>query len=217
VDAAELLTLRAAELCDAAVAQPGDERIRGEASVVTGQAREAAAERLLPGAGELPVRALVDAVGPDVVLGVEAPSRRRAELGVPAAVYAAQAMDAVLRLRPRLERLWGMAEDDAAALVNALLREASALPQLVKHDQWDYHLHATPPDAPLADRMAVEAAMAFTDVIRSGQLDRLRVCAADHCADVHVDLSKNRSRRFCSVACANRTNVAAYRIRQASR
>jgi len=32
-----------------------------------------------------------------------------------------------------------------------------------------------------------------------------------------VDLSKNRSRRFCGVACANRTNVAAYRMRQASR
>jgi len=32
---------------------------------------------------------------------------------------------------------------------------------------------------------------------------------------VHVDLSKNRSRRFCSVSCANRTNVAAYRTRQA--
>jgi predicted RNA-binding Zn ribbon-like protein len=126
-------------------------------------------------------------------------------------------LDAVRRLRPRLERLWDMAEDDAATLVNALLREAGALPQLVKHDQWDYHLHATQPGAPLADRMAVEAAMAFTDVIRSGQLDRLRVCAADNCADVHVDLSKNRSRRFCSVACANRTNVAAYRIRQASR
>jgi alkylation response protein AidB-like acyl-CoA dehydrogenase len=44
VDAAELLSLRAAELCDEAVAHPGDERIRGEASVVTGQAREAAAE-----------------------------------------------------------------------------------------------------------------------------------------------------------------------------
>jgi len=126
-------------------------------------------------------------------------------------------LDAVRRLRPRLEQLWGMAEDAAAGLVNTLLREASALPQLVKHDQWDYHLHATPPDAPLADRMAVEAAMAFTDVIRSGQLDRLRVCAADHCEAVFVDLSKNRSRRFCSIACANRTNVAAYRVRQAAR
>jgi predicted RNA-binding Zn ribbon-like protein len=122
-------------------------------------------------------------------------------------------LDAVQRLRPRLERLWGMDADAAAGLVNTLLRESSALPQLVKHDQWDYHLHATPPDAPLADRMAVEAAMAFSDVIRTGQLDRLRVCAAEHCDDVHVDLSKNRSRRFCGVACANRTNVAAYRLR----
>lgn len=43
------------------------------------------------------MRALVDAVGPDVVLGVEAPSRRRAEQGVPAAAYAAQAMDTVRR------------------------------------------------------------------------------------------------------------------------
>ena len=77
-------------------------------------------------------------------------------------------LDAVRQLRPRLARLWDLSEDDAAALVNALLREARALPQLVKHDGWDYHLHATSPDAPLADRIAVDAAMAFTDVIRTG-------------------------------------------------
>jgi predicted RNA-binding Zn ribbon-like protein len=64
--------------------------------------------------------------------------------------------------------------------------------------------------------MAVEAAMAFADVIRTQQLGRLRVCAADDCDSVHVDLSKNRSRRFCSTLCANRTNVAAYRTRQAA-
>ncbi len=125
-------------------------------------------------------------------------------------------LDAVRRLRPRLEQIWDMSEDEAAGLVNSLLREASALPQVVKHDSWDYHLHATPPDAPLADRMAVEAAMAFADVIRTRQLHRLRRCAADNCHDVHVDLSRNQSRRFCSTACANRTNVAAYRTRQAS-
>ncbi len=126
-------------------------------------------------------------------------------------------LDAVRRLRPRLARLWEMDEDVAADLVNTLLREANARPQLVKHDDWDYHLHATPPDAPLADRMAVEAAMAFADVIRARQLDRLRLCAAGDCDNVHVDLSKNRSRRFCSTSCANRTNVAAYRTRQAGR
>jgi predicted RNA-binding Zn ribbon-like protein len=126
-------------------------------------------------------------------------------------------LDAVRDLRPRLERFWLVTEDEAAALVNTLLKDANALPQLVKHDGWGYHVHATSAEAPLADRMAVDAAMAIADVIRSGELERLRVCAADDCQDVLVDLSKNRSRRFCSVTCANRVNVAAYRSRSKSR
>ena len=121
---------------------------------------------------------------------------------------------AVLRLRSRLARLWEMTADEAVVLVNGLLAEANALPQLVKHDGWDYHIHATSPDAPLADRMAVDAAMAIADVIRVGEFGRLRVCAADDCEDVLVDLSKNRSRRFCGLTCANRVNVAAYRSRR---
>lgn len=124
-------------------------------------------------------------------------------------------LDAVRALRRRLRRLWEGDEDEVAALVNALLREGQALPQLVRHDGWDYHLHATTDAAPLADRMAVEAAMALVDVVRQQELDRLRVCGADDCADVLVDLSKNRSRRYCSTTCANRTNVAAFRARQA--
>ena len=123
-------------------------------------------------------------------------------------------LDAVRALRPRLAALWDMTEDEAVVLVNTLLRDASALPQLVKHDGWEYHIHATSPDAPLADRMAVEAAMAFADVIRADELARLRLCAALDCEDVLVDLSKNRSRRFCSLTCANRVNVAAYRSRR---
>jgi predicted RNA-binding Zn ribbon-like protein len=125
-------------------------------------------------------------------------------------------LDAVRALRPRLARLWEMTEDEAVRLVNELLRGASALPQLVKHDGWEYHVHATAPDAPLADRMAVDAAMAFADVIRTAELARLRYCAALDCDDVLVDLSKNRSRRFCGPTCANRVNVAAYRSRRSA-
>lgn len=124
---------------------------------------------------------------------------------------------AVRALRPRLRQLWHLDEDGAADLVNDLLREARALPQLVRHGSWSYHLHATPSHAPLADRMAVEAAMAVVDVVRQQELGRLRTCAADGCDDVLVDLSKNRSRRFCGTACANRTNVAAFRARRAHR
>jgi predicted RNA-binding Zn ribbon-like protein len=123
-------------------------------------------------------------------------------------------LEQVRALRPRLAQVWTADEDTAVEIVNGLLREARALPQLVRHDQWDYHLHATPDDAPVADRMAVEAAMALTDVIRMKELDRLRVCAGDTCNFVVVDLSKNRSRRYCDSGCGNRANVAAYRARQ---
>ncbi len=123
-------------------------------------------------------------------------------------------LDAVRALRPRLREIWAADEDEVVAIVNALLREAQALPQLVRHDEWPYHLHATSARQPLADRMAVEAAMAFVDVVRTGELDRLRTCAADDCRDVLVDLSKNRSRRFCEAGCGNRANVAAYRARK---
>src|SRR4051794_32384286 len=81
----------------------------------------------------------------------------------------------------RLREFWDVGEDGAVELANALLREGGALPQLVRHDGWDYHLHATPPDAALDVRMTVETALAMTDVIRLQQLDRLRVCAADDC------------------------------------
>jgi predicted RNA-binding Zn ribbon-like protein len=122
-------------------------------------------------------------------------------------------LEQVRALRPRLRRLWRLPEDDLVTEVNTILRDAHALPQLLRHDEWDYHLHATAPDAPLADRMAVEAAMALVDVVRQQELDRLRVCDADDCDDVLVDLSKNRSRRYCSATCSSRVNVAAYRAR----
>ena len=123
----------------------------------------------------------------------------------------------VRALRPLLRQLWELDEDAVAELVNRMLRDAGALPQLVTHDDYGYHLHATNADAPLADRMAVEAAMAFVDVVRQGETDRVSVCAADRCDDVLVDLSKNRSRRYCSTSCTNRMNVAAFRARQADR
>ena len=124
-------------------------------------------------------------------------------------------LEQVRALRPRLAALWTLTEDQAVAAVNAMLAEHGALPQLVRHDGWGWHLHATPVDAPLAARMAVEAAMALVDVIRAGQLGRLRTCESTTCDNVLIDLSKNRSRRYCDAGCGNRANVAAYRARKA--
>ena len=121
---------------------------------------------------------------------------------------------AVRALRPRLRRMWTADRDEVVEIVNAMLRKAHAVPQLVRHDGWDYHLHATPPDAPLATRMAVEAAMAMIDVVRADELSRLRVCDYPTCSSVVVDLSKNRSKRYCDAGCGNRAAVAAYRARK---
>lgn len=126
-------------------------------------------------------------------------------------------LEEVRLLRPRLARFWELDEEGVAAQVNDLLAEARALPRLVSHDGLGWHLHATSDEAPLATRMAVEAAMALADVLRADELRRLRVCEADDCQDVHVDLSRNRSRRFCSTTCGNRMAAAAYRERRAAR
>lgn len=123
----------------------------------------------------------------------------------------------VRELRGRLKELWTADEDTAVAAVNQLLREANALPQLMKHDEWDWHLHATTREAPLAERMGTEAAMALADVIRSKEMDRMLVCEAEDCDAVVLDLSRNRSKRYCDTGnCANRAHVAAYRARKVS-
>jgi predicted RNA-binding Zn ribbon-like protein len=121
----------------------------------------------------------------------------------------------VRQLRPRLRRIWHEDEDTVVGIVNGLLRESNALPQLITHDGEPYHLHATPRDAPLATRMAVEAAMAIVDLVRTGELGRLRICEYPDCGNVLVDLSKNRSKRFCEAGCGNRAAVTAYRARKA--
>lgn len=123
----------------------------------------------------------------------------------------------VLRVRDRLARLWVVDVQEAVAIVNTLLRDGRALPQLVTHEPLGWHIHGTPDDAPFAIRLAVEAAFGMVDVIRTDSLDRLEHCAGLDCDHVLVDLTKNRSRKYCDTACANKAHAAAYRARKASR
>ena len=124
-------------------------------------------------------------------------------------------LSAVKAMRPRLRELVLADRDDAAEMVNVILTECQALPQLVRHGGFDWHVHAVPADARLDRRIMVESAMAVLDVIRADEYARFSTCDAEDCAGVVVDLSRNRSRRFCSSACGNRIAVAAYRARQA--
>lgn len=127
-------------------------------------------------------------------------------------------LEPVHTLRAELALVWSAEHPDrVAAIVNDMLAATPQQPRLTRHGSWDWHLHFTPDDAPIPVRMRAEFAMALVDLVRSGNVDRLKTCAADDCDRVLVDLSKNRSRRFCTEGnCGNRTHVAAYRERRAT-
>jgi predicted RNA-binding Zn ribbon-like protein len=99
--------------------------------------------------------------------------------------------------------------------VNALLADTQASPWLTRHKEMpQWHLHLASARDPLAQRMGAEMAMALADLIRAGELRRLKICAAPDCDAVVMDLSRNRSRIFCDTGnCGNRQHVAAYRER----
>jgi predicted RNA-binding Zn ribbon-like protein len=116
--------------------------------------------------------------------------------------------------RAPLRRLLTADRDAAAAIVNDMLAEHRAIPRLVRHDELDYHIHAAPDDRSLAVRIVVETAIAMIDLIRADELSRLSICADESCEGIVLDLSRNRSRIYCSVACGNRKAAAAYRARR---
>ncbi len=126
-------------------------------------------------------------------------------------------LEAVRAVRADLRAFWTESRDEVAEHVNAVLTESRAQPVLVRHDDLDWHLHAVPDLAPFAERIRVETAMALVDLVRLDEIGRLKVCAADDCDALLVDLSRNRSKRFCDVGnCGNRMNVSAYRARKAA-
>jgi len=118
-------------------------------------------------------------------------------------------------IRPRLRALLLAPRDEMAARVNDVLTDTPVAPQLVRHGDTDWHLHAVGDERPLAERVLIETAMALVDVIRQDEGSRLSICDDETCEAIALDLSRNRSKRYCSPICANRNAVAAYRARQA--
>jgi predicted RNA-binding Zn ribbon-like protein len=121
-------------------------------------------------------------------------------------------------LRGRLREIFTAPSTEAAAgLVNTLVAAVNATPRLTDHDGHGWHMHYFAPHAALADHLAAELGMALGLILMAGERERLRRCEAPDCARVFVDLSRNRSRRYCdSRTCGNRMHVAAYRARQRS-
>ncbi|MDV9191810.1 CGNR zinc finger domain-containing protein [Streptomyces sp. SR27] len=103
----------------------------------------------------------------------------------------------------------------AAPLINQLVANAGTTPQLTDHDGYDWHVHYFAPGASVADHLAADCGMALAFIVVAGEQERLRRCEAPDCGRAFVDLSRNRSRRYCdSRTCGNRLHVAAYRARR---
>jgi predicted RNA-binding Zn ribbon-like protein len=106
--------------------------------------------------------------------------------------------------------------DETAVAVNAVLADVVIGPHLTRHDDQSWHLHYSPPDAAVVDRVRSTTAFALAMLVSEYGMDRHGVCAADGCSRVFADTSRNAARRYCSPACANRSAVAAHRARQRS-
>jgi len=119
-------------------------------------------------------------------------------------------------LRERFHEIFAAPDARTAAeLINKLVAGAGTTPQLTDHDGYDWHVHYFAPGASLADHLAADCGMALAFFVVGGEQERLRRCEAPDCRRAFVDLSRNRSRRYCdSRTCGNRLHVAAYRARR---
>ena len=144
-------------------------------------------------------------------------------------------VDRVREMRELLHRMFARVADgqppdaaDLEALEGSLAASAQKLALATDSDrgiswQWDYRGRApltnvTPEDlVPAATARIVGAiARSAADLLTCGELERVKVCDAHDCGWFFVDVSRNRSRRWCDMAgCGNRDKARRYRERHA--
>ncbi|KUJ66636.1 hypothetical protein ACZ90_35110 [Streptomyces albus subsp. albus] len=125
-------------------------------------------------------------------------------------------LSAARSVREKFAQVFAATDDaTASALLNAMVAAAGTTPRLTDHDGYDWHIHYFAPGASVADHLAADGGMALAFLVVAGERERLRRCEAPDCGRAFVDLSRNRSRRYCdSRTCGNRLHVAAYRARR---
>lgn len=123
---------------------------------------------------------------------------------------------AVHALRDVIRPIFGTSDAARAArIINSLVSQAPVTPRLTDHDGYQWHMHYFSPGVSLADHLAIDCGMALAHVVSVAEVERLRICDVTDCDQVLVDLSRNRSKRYCDArTCGNRLHVAAYRERQ---
>jgi len=124
-------------------------------------------------------------------------------------------LEAVRGLRTEVRELFA-AETAAQATqrLNQLLADARVHMRVVRErgsTRLEWSLDAS---VPLAQTLRGAVAVSAAHLATEFGFERLRVCGADPCADVFLDVSKRGEQRFCGPRCATRVRVAAHRARQ---
>jgi predicted RNA-binding Zn ribbon-like protein len=126
-------------------------------------------------------------------------------------------VDRVRALRTRLEALFDApGEEVAVERANALAREYGTAPQL-ERDTGGWRIRSWPDEREGLPFVAAFAAAGLLDGLRTHGWRRFGRCAGTPCRCAFVDRSRNRSRRYCTVLCADRVAQASYRARKRAR
>jgi predicted RNA-binding Zn ribbon-like protein len=124
-----------------------------------------------------------------------------------------------------LERVRGLRADvrglfdaqtqgEVASRLNELLTDARVSMRVVRERPLPRIEWTVDTAAELVDALRSAVAVSAAHIVTEFGFDRLRVCGADPCADVFLDVSKRGEQRFCGPRCATRVRVAAHRARQ---
>ena len=119
---------------------------------------------------------------------------------------AIQAREAIFRIFSRRYANQPVAEDDLE-LLNSILREAMAYRELVPEGDnftWKWANDIDPKNLVLWT-----VALSAANLLTSDKISRVRVCEDDRgCGALFIDMSKNHSRRWCSMeSCGNRAKA----------
>ncbi len=133
-------------------------------------------------------------------------------------VEADEAFKRALNLREALQAVFASVaagqttvDREALAALDALLRPVLSMSSLVTPStgacEWEFHAHG---DA--LDRVIWSVARSAADLLTSADLAHVRQCALENCGWLFLDLSKNKSRRWCAMMmCGNRNKARRHR------
>jgi predicted RNA-binding Zn ribbon-like protein len=124
-------------------------------------------------------------------------------------------LEALREVRARVRGLFvATTQAEAQRRLNELLQDAR-VNMRVARERGAARIEWTVDDSiDLAAAVRSAAAVSAAHIARELGFERLRVCGADPCADVFLDVSKRGEQRFCGPRCATRVRVAAHRARQ---